>query len=242
MLTTLPPLLFVIVARSPSKKMHVRGPSSREQPWWLFVIALSYVLILTFSSAAPTGRALQQSNPELSAVKNVHPEVYQNLTKARLRKRGDPDQYMTLTYPGERFTITKLHGNYYFNFIHPDGNNVKWARKWSELPKQTKAKYKFLQHPVSDADLQEHNIVLADDTSDFRHTYENPIMPKQKILVWKHQDGTLEFDYRFHDGTTKRVPSHQLPEPVKNYVEEIPQIGDLLRKTVGSSSGFRPPK
>ncbi|KAJ1032338.1 hypothetical protein NDA18_001824 [Ustilago nuda] len=53
MLTSLPPFLFVIVARTPSKKMRVRGRSSRQQPWWLFVIALSYVLILTFSSAAP---------------------------------------------------------------------------------------------------------------------------------------------------------------------------------------------
>ncbi|SPC64674.1 uncharacterized protein UHOD_12100 [Ustilago sp. UG-2017b] len=52
MLTSLPPFLFVIVARSPSKKMRVRRRSSRQQPWWLFVIALSYVLILTFSSAA----------------------------------------------------------------------------------------------------------------------------------------------------------------------------------------------
>ncbi|SOV07856.1 uncharacterized protein UDID_19599 [Ustilago sp. UG-2017a] len=52
MLTSLPPFLFVIVARSPSKKMRVRRRSSRQQPSWLFVIALSYVLILTFSSAA----------------------------------------------------------------------------------------------------------------------------------------------------------------------------------------------
>ncbi|KAJ1027914.1 hypothetical protein NDA13_003367 [Ustilago tritici] len=108
MLTSLPPFLFVIVARSPSKKMRVCGRSSRHQSWWLFVIAPSYVLILTFSSADPkppggaisdnkdpyppqnritniqqgsvmdeeaveaarvktaTGRALQQSNPELS--------------------------------------------------------------------------------------------------------------------------------------------------------------------------------
>lgn len=242
MLTSLPPLLFVIVARSPSKKMHVRGRSSRQQPWWLFVIALSYVLILTFSSAAPTGRALQQSNPELSAVKNVHPEVYQNLAKARLRKRGNPQEYMTVHYPGERFTITSLNGQYYFNFLKPDLNNLGRVRTWSDLPSGMQTKYEFLQRPASDKLLLEQGIKIADNINDLRHTYENPTLPEQKIRVLKHDDGRLEYDYRFDDGEIRRVQAHKLPTQVQSYVENISEIGDFLRGTASSSSGVHPRK
>ncbi|SYW82725.1 uncharacterized protein UBRO2_04847 [Ustilago bromivora] len=267
--------------------MRVRGRSSRQQPWWLFVIALSYVLILTFSSAAPhplagatlekedlyptpksitnhvspaeqtrlsheetveaarvkaaTGRALQQSNPELSAVKNAHPEVYKNLAKARLRKRNPPKEYMTVAYPGEKFYITRLNGVYMFHFLNHDRSGVMQTKKWSQLPGKMKEKYSFLKGAAAsdDTHLQQHGIKITEDIRDLSHIYENPMMPAQRILVLRHEDGSLKFEYRDADGTTRRVPSHQLPSQIQNYVEEIPEIGSILGEAANSSRAFR---
>ncbi|SOV01448.1 uncharacterized protein UDID_17660 [Ustilago sp. UG-2017a] len=247
------------LSRSPSKKMRVRRRSSRQQPWWLFVIALSYVLILTFSSAAPnrgeaveaarvktaTGRALQQSNSELSAVKNAHPEVYENLAKARLRKRANPEEYITLHYPGEKLFITRQNGVYMFHYLNRDGSTVMKTLNWSELPHQTKIKYHFLEGAATLDDMRpdQHNIQITKDMfNNPRHTYEDPMMPAQKILVWRYKDDRLKFEYQHAGGTTRRVPSHELPAPVQSYVEAFPEIREIMEKAASSSSGFRVPK
>ncbi|KAJ1593785.1 hypothetical protein NDA11_002384 [Ustilago hordei] len=236
------------LSRSPSKKMHVRGRSSRQQPWWLFVIALSYVLILTFSSAAPTGRALQQSNPELSAVKNVHPEVYQNLAKARLRKRGNPQEYMTVRYPGEKLIITRQNGVYMFNYLNSERSSVMQARKWSELPTWTKSKFHFLEGPAPNDDPRpsRNGIVITpnpltyEDT--YKDTYEDPMLPKQRIVVWRHDNGRLEFGYHQADGIIRRVPSHKLPQQIQSHIEKVPELKQLLENTASSSRVFHPRK
>ncbi|SPC63668.1 uncharacterized protein UHOD_07017 [Ustilago sp. UG-2017b] len=244
------------LSRSPSKKMRVRRRSSRQQPWWLFVIALSYVLILTFSSAASnrgeaveaarvkaaTGCALQQSNPELSAVKNAHPEVYENLAKARLKKRAGPEKYTTVRYPGEKLFITRQNELYMFHFLNRDGSTVMRTQKWSELPDRTKAKYHFLEGATNRDDTRphHHNIQITGDM--FKppmHTYEDPMMPAQNIHVWRHEDGKLEFEYRLDNGKTRRLPSHKLPAAVQSYVENLPEIREIMEKAASSSRGFR---
>ncbi|KAJ1023414.1 hypothetical protein NDA18_004938 [Ustilago nuda] len=225
------------LSRSPSKKMHVRGRSSRQQPWWLFVIALSYVLVLTFSSAAPTGRALQQSNPELSAVKNVHPEVYHNLAKASLRKRADPKEIMSVEYPGEKFFISNQRGKYNFHFLNLDGSGVKQTLTLSQLPKKMKANYEFMEK-ATERDLSGRGIKLTNDLMNVQHTYENPMQPAQRIRVFQHSDGKVEFEYLFPNGI-RRVPANKLPVGVQNYVENISEIANLMRNAASSSRVFR---
>lgn len=184
-------------------------------------------------------------------IRQVHPEVLSNAAKSKLWKRSPPrpQELEHIDYPGESFIITKApDGTLMFNFIHPTGNGIMRSQKWSKLPSEVRNSLRAdnpnfetvaTNRRLSVQQIEgQYDIRVATHIQDFSRSYYNPTRRPQRIQVWKHPDGRLEFGYNAGEAL-QRVSHSGLPSHLQRFVEGIPRIRDLLQAAASSSRGRR---